>query len=89
MLGISLVLISCILFIHLGMGDTIAKLIRKEFVLLKCTKCLTFWSTLTYSLTFTDFNIVECIATSFICAYVALWLDLLLSKLADIYEKLI
>lgn len=88
MWGIVCVLISSCLFIHLGMGETIEKTIRIRFVLFRCVKCLTFWSVLGYSLLVEQFSVVVSICVSFVCAYAALWIDLLLVKLSSVYEKL-
>ena len=87
MWGIVCVLISSCLFIHLGMGETIEKAIRIRFVLFRCVKCLTFWSVLGYSLFVVNLSAEVAICASFLCAYAALWIDLLLSLLADVYEK--
>lgn len=70
------------------MGETIEKTIRIRFVLFRCVKCLTFWSVLGYSLLVEQFSVVDAICVSFVCAYAALWIDLLLGKLASVYEKL-
>lgn len=87
MVGIACTFISCVLFIHLGLGDAINKVIRTEFVLFRCVKCMTFWSVLGYSLLVElPFTHSACIA--FVCSYLSLWAELALGKLADKYEKL-
>ena len=86
MIEIAYILISCCLFIHLGLGDTICKIIRYNFVLFQCIKCLTFWSVLGYLIINTT-NIITSVTIAFICAYIALWIDLLLSLIAQKYEK--
>ena len=42
MWGIVCLFISSVLFIHLGMGEAIEKVLRIRFILLRCAKCLTF-----------------------------------------------
>lgn len=85
---IALVLVSCCLFIHLDMGDTIRKILHTDFILLRCVKCLTFWAVLGYSLLCLTLPTVTAIGMAFLCAYASLWIDLLLGKMAEIYEKL-
>lgn len=48
---------------------------------------MTFWTITAYTLFFTDFEPVKCVAIAFACAYIALWVDLLFSKIAVWYEK--
>ena len=86
--GVAYILIAVCLFIHLGLGDTLCKMIHYEFVLFKCVKCATFWSVLCYTIFVLDYPIPACLAISFGSAYVSLWVSLLLSKLAEWYEKL-
>lgn len=85
---IALVLVSCCLFIHLGMGETISKVLHTDFILLRCVKCLTFWTVLGYSLLCLTLPTVTAICVAFLCAYAALWIDLLLGKMAKRYEEL-
>lgn len=82
--GVACVLICCVLFIHLGMGETICNIIKRDVTLLQCTKCLTFWSVLCYSLFHTD--VLTSITTAFVTAYIALWAELLLDKARKWYE---
>ena len=88
MWGVVAVTVSCCLFIHLGLGEAIEKTLHIRFVLLRCVKCLTFWTVLGYSLLRLTLPVEGCICIAFASAYIALWTDLLLAKLADIYEKL-
>ena len=59
-----------------------------RFVLFRCVKCLTFWVITGYSLLFTSLPIEVSLCIGFICAYMALWSDIVLGYLANIYEKL-
>lgn len=86
-MGVLGVLISCCLFIHLGLGQTICRMMRREIVILNCVKCLTFWSVLLYSLTCVNLSAVTCIAVAFACSYASLWIELLLNKIRVRYEK--
>lgn len=87
MWGIGCIFISCVLFIHLGLGEAIERTLQVRFVLLRCVKCLTFWSVLAYSL-FHSLPIEVSLCVSFACAYASLWAELLLGKIACRYENL-
>lgn len=84
---VGLILICCVLFVHLGLGDAVSKAIRRNLSLFHCVKCTTFWSILAYTLFFTNLNPVVCTTLAFVCSYIALWIDLFLSKIAKWYEK--
>ena len=88
MWGIVCLFTCCCLFIHLGLGEAIEKTIGVRFVLFRCVKCLTFWVMAGYSLFFTSFPVEVSICIGFLCAYAALWADLFLGQMANLYEKL-
>lgn len=85
--GVGYILVTCVLYIHLGMGDTLGRIFHSEAYVFKCVKCVTWQATLAYTIFCSDLNVLACLAISFISAYIALWLDLMLSKLASLYEK--
>ena len=87
LIGIGYILVVCVLYIHLGMGDTLGRIFHSEAYVFKCVKCVTWQATLAYTLFFSDFNVLACLALSFVSAYIALWMELMLSKLASLYEK--
>jgi hypothetical protein len=87
MIEIAYILVSCCLFIHLGLGQAMSKIIRVDFVLFRCPKCLAFWSILGYLL-LSNKPIISSIAIAFVCAYLALWIDLLLAIISEYYEKI-
>ena len=86
-LKVLMILTSCCLFIHLGLGNAINKVIGYNFILFRCPKCLVFWSVLSYLL-LSNQSVVLSIFIAFICAYLALWIDLLLTIIADKYEEI-
>ena len=88
MWGIVCVFISCCLFVHLGLGEAIEKTIHIRFVLFRCVKCLAFWMITGYSLFVVSLPIEVSLFLGFICAYAALWSDIMLGYLANVYEKL-
>lgn len=87
MWGIGCIFISCVLFIHLGLGEAIERTLQVRFVLLRCVKCLTFWSVLAYSLVH-SLPVEVALCAAFVSAYAALWMDIPLAKLATLYENL-
>lgn len=87
MIGVGCVLLCCVLFIHMGLGDAVTKVIKRNLSLFGCVKCLTFWTTAAYTFLCLNFPLVKCAAVAFVAAYVALWVDMLFSYLAVWYEK--
>lgn len=83
---IAQILISVCLFIHLGLGDAICKVIGYDFILFKCSKCCAFWTVLCYTLS-NNYPILTCFAVSFSSSYISLWVGLILSKIAEQYEE--
>lgn len=86
-LKVLMILTSCCLFIHLGLGNAINKVIGYNFILFRCPKCLVFWSVLSYLL-LSNQSVVLSIFIAFICSYLALWIDLLLTIIAEKYEEI-
>ena len=85
--GVGYILVVCVLYIHLGMGDTLGRIFHSDAYVFKCVKCVTWQATLAYTLFFSDLNVLACLAVSFVSAYIALWMELMLSKMASLYEK--
>lgn len=86
MIAVVLVAMCCVLAINMGLVDAIEETLHYKFRVLNCCKCLTFWSTLIVGL-FQRGGILASVATAFICAYLALWLDLALSYLSKYYNR--
>lgn len=87
MMSVGYILLCCVLFVHLGLGDAVSRIVRRNLSLFRCVKCTTFWAVLAYTLFFTEFEPVKCVALAFACSYVALWVDFLFSIIAILYEK--
>ena len=88
MIGIVLVWFSAVMFVHMGLGEAICKTFRIRFILFLCPKCMSFWTVLGYSLLIVKFSIEVSVAVAFLLGYAAIWFDLLLGKLAEIYESM-
>lgn len=61
---------------HLGLIAAAEKILKRSLPVLNCPKCCTFWLVL-LSTVLTGWNMVSALATSFLCAYLSLWLNLL------------
>lgn len=88
MIGIALVWFSAVMFVHMGLGEALCKTFRFNFILFLCPKCMAFWTVLSYSLLIIKLPIEMSAAVAFLLGYAAIWFDLLLGKLADVYESL-
>ena len=88
MIGIALVWFSAVMFVHMGLGEALCKTFRFNFILFLCPKCMAFWTVLGYSLLIIKLPIEMSAAVAFLLGYAAIWVDLLLGKLADAYESL-
>lgn len=86
MVSVALVSFCCIMFIHLGLGDAISKVLRIDFVLFRCVKCLNFWMVLCYTFLFVKLSLIGSLSVAFLTSYIALWIDLLLAKIAKVYD---
>lgn len=83
---VALLIISCVLFVEMGLSQAIQNIIKVNLIILSCPKCLTFWSILLYCI-LNSYGFIICLATSFISSYIALWLVLLYDFLAIIYNR--
>lgn len=88
MAGIALVWFSALMFIHMGLGEAVERTLHIRFPLLHCVKCLSFWTTLAYSLLVVKLPCEAATALSFALSYASLWADLALAKLSTVYEDL-
>jgi hypothetical protein len=86
MLDLIYIMLIAVLFNHLGLAEIITFHSKKN-VVLNCSKCLTFWTTLGYSLFITGQGVIPSLFYSFILAYLALWVELLLNVFNYYYTK--
>ena len=69
---------------HLGLGDAVAGIVAK---ILRCPKCLSFWSVLLLMIILKAHPIVA-VGLSLICSYMSNWFGLVLALLAKTYNSL-
>lgn len=72
----------------MGLGEALCKTFRFHFILFLCPKCMAFWAVLGYSLLIVKLPIEVSAAVAFLLSYAAIWFDLLLGKLAEVYESM-
>ena len=76
--------------IHMGLVDAVLKFYGmedKDIPIIRCPKCLTFWSVLLF-LVLTRHSVIHSLAMSFLASYVGIWLDLLLGIMDEWYEDI-
>ena len=84
---IAMLVLSATLANHLGLVEAIEKVIRHKLPILNCSMCASFWSVLIYSLCIGRPPIAS-VAVSFLCAYAAVWLELLCGYIDTLHDKL-
>lgn len=87
-IDIASIVFVCVTANHLGLIEAVEGIIRNRLPIISCPKCFTFWSVLIYGLWavgITDIPLL--LAISFLCSYLALWLELLEAFVDTIYMK--
>ena len=97
---IACIVFACVTAVHLGLISAVIGVFfkkRRTLPIISCPRCLTFWATLAYGIAtmscgFPLAAIPRLLAISFLCAYIAIWLELMegfIDKLYDyIYEQI-
>lgn len=104
LLDIASIVFACTAVNHLGMVKAIEKVIKHEIPVVNCVKCLTFWSVLVYGTIahyslfsfngnldfslFTFHSSLTVLAISFLSAWAAIWLDLCMGAVDQLYTKI-
>jgi len=77
-IDIASIVFVCVTANHLGLVKAAEKVVDIEIPIINCPKCFTFWSVLIYEVWVVGFSDIPLLlAISFLCAYLALWLELL------------
>lgn len=84
---ILLLTLSCTLANHLGLVEAVEKVIKHKIPILNCSMCASFWCVLLYSL-FNGRAVIVSVAVSFLCAYSAVWLELLCGFVDVIHDEI-
>ena len=84
---VALIVLSAVLANHLGLVEAVENLLNHKFSIVSCPKCCSFWLVLIYTITH-HVPPINAVAISFLCAYAALWLELLCGVIDRIYRKI-
>lgn len=85
--------IACIVFVctavnHLGLIKAIQTVTKcNRLPIVSCPKCLTCWSVLAYQLLM-GCHPIPSLAISFLCSYLAIWLELLMYAIDTLYNRI-
>ena len=79
-------LFACVAVSHLGLVAAVERVTRHSIPIVGCPKCLSFWTVLAYGL-MTGHHPIAWLAISFLCAWSALWLDLLMGASDWLYVR--
>jgi hypothetical protein len=84
---IVILVLSATLANHLGLVEAVEGVIRHKIPVLNCSKCASFWVVLICSLC-SGVPLIASVAVSFLCAYAAVWLELLFGYVDTLYNML-
>ena len=80
---------------HLGLVAAVEKVIRLRLHILNCPRCAAFWSVIVYGVAvemysslFTLHSSLYILATAFLSSWSAIWLDLMMGIIDQLYTKL-
>jgi len=79
---------------HLGLVAAAESVIRHRLPVLNCPKCAAFWSVIVYGVAVANFSLftlhssLQILAAAFLSAWSAIWLDLLMGFIDQLYIKL-
>ena len=82
-----MILFSAVAANHLELVAGIENVIKHSIPIVNCPKCLSFWSVLAYGLLAGD-NAILVIATAMLCAFLAIWLELLMGFIDTLYNRI-
>lgn len=84
---VAMLVFTAVMINHLGLIEEIEKVIKHEIPIVNCCKCFSFWLVLAYML-FNEYSVINSIATSFLCAWLATWIELLMGVIDYYYTKI-
>ena len=79
---------------HLGLVAAAESVVRHRLPVLNCPKCAAFWSVIVYGVAvansslFTLHSSLQILAAAFLSAWSAIWLDLIMGIIDQLYTKL-
>ena len=79
---------------HLGLIGAVERAVRHRLPVVNCPKCLSFWGTFAYGVSGDGLAaahpsvLSRLLAISILCAYAAVWLELLMYAIDTLYNKI-
>lgn len=77
---------------HLGLIAAVERIIRHSLPVIRCPKCLTFWSVLAYGIAAqrcaSPHVVPRLLAISLLCSYLAIWLELIMYSIDTLYNRI-
>lgn len=87
MKDVAMLVFTAVMINHLELIEAVEKIIKHNIPIVNCCKCLSFWLVLAYML-FNGYSVINSVATSFLCAWVATWFELLLGVIDTFYIRI-
>lgn len=91
-LDVAAVTIAAVLANHMGLIEAMEKVVRHKLPIINCSRCLTFWSVMAVLIASEWATAIRhmpvIVATSFLAAYAATWLELLFGIIDKQYERI-
>jgi len=84
---IAMIMVSCTLANHMGLIEAVESVIKHKLPIINCCKCASFWCVLIYCL-ITTRSVIPSVAVSFLFAYLAVWFELGLGLLDNLYNRI-
>lgn len=85
-IDIASLVFTCVTMNHLGLVKAIEESLEIELPVVNCPKCSVFWAVLTYTV-LEMHRLIPPLAISFLCSYLAIWLELLEGYIDTLYIK--
>lgn len=95
---IAWIVVICTSMNHLELVKTMEGLLKKEIPVVNCPKCATFWASLVWCLTGrcitatsmadTLAALPQILAVSFLAAYAAIWIELIMYSVDTLYNRI-
>ena len=88
-MDIAAVTLAAVLVNHMGLIEAVEGVIKHKLPIINCSRCLTFWSVLCLlCCNNVSAKMTTIVATSFLAAYAATWLELLFGIIDKQYERI-
>lgn len=86
-MAIAAIVFICTAINHLGLIGAIERIVKFKLWIVDCPKCFTCWSVMVYQIV-SGCNPLLSLAIALLCAYLALWLELLMYAIDTLYNRI-